>query len=135
MQSCDLQQARTPLRQADSFIEAADAVLLLADGVDDVATPSVAASLAVLAGIAASDAACCARLQSRPRGQNHVDAVPILATVVPHGIEMSKDLARLLQRKDDAHYGLSLVSEGDATKMVGWAKRLTARAQNVVDST
>jgi len=37
---------------------------------------SVAAALAVLAGIAASDAACCAALGRRSRGDDHRQAVP-----------------------------------------------------------
>lgn len=64
-QPCDLAQARSRLRQAESFIEAAGLVLLMAED-DDVAPPGVAAALAVLAGIAASDAACCAKLKARP---------------------------------------------------------------------
>jgi len=124
-QPCDLPQARARLRQAEAFVEVAD---------DDVATPGVAAALAVLAGIAASDAACCAKLKARSRGQNHLDAVGVLATVEPHGNEMSKNLSRLLQRKDDAYYGLSVVTAGDAMKMVGWAKRIVDRARQVIES-
>jgi hypothetical protein len=54
--------------------------LVLGDD-SDLATPSVAAALAVLAGIAASDAACCARLGRRPRGQDHATATTLLRTV------------------------------------------------------
>lgn len=132
-QPCDLAQARARLRQATALVEAADLVLEFADA-DDIATPGAAASLAVLAGIAASDAACCAKIKSRPRGQNHLDAVPILKTIVPHGEAMSKDLERLLRRKDDAHYGMNLVSDTDAQKMVAWAKRIEANAQKVLES-
>jgi hypothetical protein len=42
--------------------------LALLDDTDS-ATPGVAAALAVLAGVAASDAACCAKLRKRARGQ------------------------------------------------------------------
>lgn len=132
-QACDLAKARTRLRQAESFVETADLVLHMSSD-DDVATPGVAASLAVLAGIAASDAACCAKLKLRPKGQRHFDAVPTLAKVAPNGPEMSKDLKRLLQRKDAAQYGLGLVSSGDASRMVDWAKRMVAKAHEVLDS-
>lgn len=87
-----------------------------------------------LAGIAASDAVCCAKLKQRHRGPDHKDAVAMLATVRPHGRQMSNDLARLLSRKDDAHYGLHLVSAGNAEKMVEWAKRLAAHARKVLES-
>ena len=58
-QPCDRSDALNRLLQAEAFVTAA--ALVLEDGTD-VARPGVAAALAVLAGIAASDAACCARL-------------------------------------------------------------------------
>lgn len=45
----------------------------------------VAAALTVLAGIAASDAACCAVLACRHRGQDHRGAIDLLAGVEPGG--------------------------------------------------
>lgn len=66
-QSCDRDDALNRLAQAESFLDAAE---LIVDDDSDDATPSVAASLAVLAGIAASDGACCARLGVRARGQS-----------------------------------------------------------------
>lgn len=130
-QACDRTNALARLNQAETLVVVAELVL---DDDTDVATPGVAAALAILAGIAASDAACCARLGKRPRGQDHKEAVPLLATVRPHGQQMAKDLGRLLQRKDDAHYGLTFVAPGDATSMVGWAKRITADARKVLES-
>ena len=124
-QSCDRADARHRLSQAEAFLLAAE--LVLDDDTDD-ATPGVAASLAVLAGIAASDAACCARLGVRARGQAHAEAVDLLGTVSPHGVEMARDLQRLLNRKDDSHYGVAFVSAADASRMVSWARRLLDRA-------
>jgi hypothetical protein len=130
-QDCNRQDALSRLQQAESFVEVADLVITTSD---DLATPGVAAALAVLAGIAASDAACCATLKRRPRGHDHRDAVAMLATVQPHGQQMSKDLERLLNRKDEVHYGVPLVSPGDAERMVGWATRLVATARRVLES-
>ena len=130
-QPCDRNDALNRLAQADSFLLAAE--LIVADDSDD-ATPSVAASLAVLAGIAASDAACCARLGIRARGQSHVEAVKLLATIEPRGADMAKDLQRLLNRKDDSQYGLAFVSTGDADRMVSWAKRLVAHVRRAVET-
>ena len=48
--------------QAESFVETAQ---MVADETTDEFNPGVSASLAVLAGIAASDAACCARVVSQ----------------------------------------------------------------------
>ena len=129
--ACTRADALVRLAQAESLILVAELVL---DDATDVATPGVAASLAVLAGIAASDAACCAKLKLRSRGDSHHDAVAILETVAPHGAAMAKDLKRLIDRKDDSHYGLAFISAGEATKMVAWASRLTATARTVVES-
>ncbi len=130
-QPCDRSDALNRLAQAESFLLAAE---LTVDDDSDDATPSVAASLAVLAGIAASDAACCARLGIRARGQSHAEAVELLATVEPRGADMAKDLQRLLNRKDDSQYGLAFVSAGEASRMVTWAKRLVGNARRAVEA-
>ena len=131
MQSCDRSDALNRLAQAESFLLAAE--LIVGDDSDD-ATPSVAASLAVLGGIATSDAACCARLGVRARGQSHSEAVDLLGTVEPRGADMAKDLQRLLNRKDDSQYGVAFVSAAEATRMVGWAKRLLGHARRAVEA-
>ena len=130
-QPCDRGDALNRLAQAEAFLLAAE---LIADDENDEATPSVAASLAVLAGIAASDAACCARRGLRARGQSHAEAVELLSTVAPGGADMAKDLQRLLNRKDDSQYGLTFVSAAEATRMVSWAKRLLERARKAVEA-
>jgi hypothetical protein len=96
------------------------------------ALTSVAASLAVLAGIAAADAACCAALGRRPRGQNHDEAAALVRTITPSGEAMARDLDRLLALKDDAQYGVLIVSSERARSSVGWARRLVAAAREVV---
>lgn len=127
---CTPAQGRSRLQQADAFVMAAK--LVLSDDTDT-ATPSVAAALAVLAGIAASDAACCARLRRRPRSQDHTEAVRLLRTVEPHGESMAKDLARLLASKDESHYGVSLVDRAKARRLVGYARRITEVAAQVLE--
>ncbi len=47
---------------------------------------------------------------------------------------MAKDLKRLLSRRDDSHYGMTFVSPGDAEQMIGWARRLLARATAAVEA-
>ncbi len=130
-QPCDRSDALNRLAQAESFLLAAE---LIVDDDSDDATPSVAASLAVLAGIAASDAACCARMGARARGRSHAEAVELLGTVEPRGADMAKDLQRLLNRKDDSQYGLAFVSAGEASRMVGWANRLLGHARRAVEA-
>lgn len=126
---CTPAQGRSRLTQAEAFVRAADLAL---NDETDTATPGVAAALAVLAGIAASDAACCAKLRQRPRGQDHGEAVRLLATVIPHGQEMAKDLERLLTAKDESHYGVALVNRTKARRLLGYARRLTELAGQVV---
>jgi hypothetical protein len=122
-------QARSRLQQAEAFVMTAD--LVLGDDTDT-GTLGVAAALAVLAGIAASDAACCARLGKRPRGQDHTTATTLLRTVVPQGDAVAKDLARLLAAKDESHDGLTLVDRTKARRLVGYARRLVDLARDVV---
>lgn len=124
-ETCGLRQARVRLGQARAFLEVAE--LVGADH-DELATPGVAASLAVLAGIAAADAACCAALGRRSRGQDHRQALALLAQIVPKGASMSRDLDRLLTVKDDAHYGLLHVSAQRAAAALRQARRLVDAA-------
>jgi hypothetical protein len=90
--------------------------------------------LAVLAGIAASDAACCARLGEHHRGQDHRGAVALVKTVEPGGAQLGKDLKRLLDRKDDAHYGFISVSSTEERDMVEWARRMVAQARATLEA-
>lgn len=99
---------------------------------DSINLSGVAAALAVLAGIAAVDAATCHRLGVRSRGQDHAEAVPIVRDVVPHGEALSKDLDRLLDLKDNAQYGVLSVSDGEARRTVEWARRMVANTRDVL---
>ncbi|NAZ86228.1 DNA-binding protein [Kineococcus indalonis] len=119
---CSPSEGRVRLEQARAFLEVAELVLEESD--DGLATPQVAASLAVLCGIAASDAVCCSRLGRRSRGQDHRQAVDLLAGVRPDGPAMAKDLRRLLEIKDQAHYAATMVSAARAEQAVQWARRL-----------
>lgn len=127
--TCTPAEGRSRLQQAEAFVMTAD--LVLSDD-NDTATPGVAAALAVLAGIAASDAACCAKLGRRPRGQDHGEAPKLLRTVAPHGEAMAKDLGRLLAAKDESHYGVTLVDRAKARRLVGYARRMIELAGDVL---
>lgn len=125
---CGRPEARTRLSHARAFTDTAELVL----DIDDNASLNVAASLAVLAGVAASDAACCAVLGQRPRGQDHREAVKLLTGIASGGVEMGKDLGRLLDLKDNAHYGVLYISEAKARQAVKWAHRIVEAAEAVV---
>jgi hypothetical protein len=125
---CTRHEARSRLRHAVRYVEVADLVL------DEGEFSGVAASLAVLAGIAASDAACCARLGAHHRGQDHRGAVALVETVEPGGRQLAKDLKRLLDRKDDAHYGFTSASSTEERDMVEWARRMVEQARAAIEA-
>lgn len=130
-QPCEPADARRRLKQAQAMVLVAE---MVEGDTSDVALPSVAAALSVLAGIAAADAACCAALRKRSRGQSHMDAVRTVRPVVPHGDLLAKKLELLISAKDDSHYGLVLVSEKKALSLLRTARDLVALAAEVVDT-
>jgi hypothetical protein len=127
--ACDQHDAQIRLSHAQRFIEVAD---LVVEGNELEQYGNVAASLAVLAGIAASDATCCAALRRRSRSQDHHDAIDLLAEVRPRGAEASQDLRRLLALKDDAEYGVIHVGAGDLRAALRRARSLVGFAEQIV---
>ena len=91
----------------------------------------VSASLAVLAGIAASDAASCAALGLRSRGQDHNDAADLLERVADSAASVTA-LRRLLSLKNDAQYGLISVSTKSRNSALRQARKLVDFAEQVV---
>jgi hypothetical protein len=89
---------------------------------------SVVAGNAILAGIAASDAICGSRLGKIHRGDDHGQAVELLKSATPDGKTLSLKLARLLDVKDQAHYGIGM-SLSKATDALKAARILVARAR------
>lgn len=128
--TCTRADARLRLRTARAYIEAAELVI---DEPTRTEFANVAAALAVLAGIAASDAICCVRLGKRHRGEDHRRARALLADAVPDGGKLAGTLIRLLDVKDAAHYGPKLVQRRTATQSVRWAARLIERAAEEVE--
>lgn len=128
---CTKADATTRLRQAQAHVFVAQ---LCIDDADDVATPGVAASLAVLAAIAAADAACCHRLGRRSRAQDHSQAELLIGTIEPNGSVMAKKFRDVVNAKDDSHYGLALVTRAKANAMVVKATGLTTWASEIVRS-
>jgi hypothetical protein len=109
-QQCSEADARVRLRHASKFLEVAE--LVASEGAD-IEYSSQAAALAVLAGIAASDAACCKALGRRCRGQDHREAANLVAQITPGGKQAANSLRRLINLKDEAHYGLFDLSGQD----------------------
>jgi hypothetical protein len=120
-QACSKEQAQNRLGHARKFLEAAE---MTAGETGDVEYASTAAALAVLAGIAASDAACCAALGRRSRGQDHQQATKLVGQVEPGGSKAANALRRLLSLKDEARYGFFDVGGQDLQTAIRQAKAL-----------
>jgi hypothetical protein len=118
------------LRTAEAYLETAELVLGESSRQE---FSNVAAGLAVLAGIAASDAICCARLGRHHRGDDHRGAAGLLEQAVPDGSKLATSLGRLLDVKDSAHYGVSLMETRAADNATRWARRLAERAREEVE--
>jgi hypothetical protein len=128
-QPCSATDAARRLRHAQKFLEVAE---LVAEEGEDVEYASPAAALAVLAGIAASDAACCKALGRRSRAQDHRQAASLLEQVTPGGEAAAKSLERLLNLKDEAHYGLFDVGGNDLKTALRQAGKLAEFAAEVL---
>jgi hypothetical protein len=96
------------------------------------ASRSVAAAIAVSSGIASADAACCAALGRRSRGDNHREAAALLRQIVPDGDRAAKALIELLDLKDTAQYGLIPISQRQLTTTLRRAKTLLEFAGEVL---
>lgn len=128
-QACERAQAQTRLDNARKSLEVAE----LAAGEHQLpASRSVAAALAVLSGIASADAACCAALGRRSRGQDHREAAVLLRQIVPAGAQAARALIELIDLKDTAQYGLIPISQRELLTALRRAKGLVEFAGDVL---
>jgi hypothetical protein len=128
---------RTPatIGDARNRFTAAEAYLTVAELVlddDSAGMPGVAAALAVLAGIAASDAICARNLREIHRGEDHREAAGMLETATPEGRELARTFRKLIDLKDEAHYGLTVLSRPRARNAVRWGTVLVDEARRQV---
>lgn len=114
-----------PAPDTRAYLEVAGLVL---DECDRDEYLNVSAGLAVLAGIAASDTICCARLHARNRSDDHRGAADLLRRATPDGADLAATLLRLLDLKDAAHYGVLVVAASKARDAHRQASRLVERA-------
>lgn len=121
-------EARAKLSRAKKFLETAE----LLEGEDDPDSASVEAALAVLAGIAASDAACCKAIGRRSRSANHHDAETLLESIVDGGRDAANSLRRLINEKDEAHYGFYTMSAASLNATMRRARTLIDFAEEVL---
>jgi hypothetical protein len=116
------------LQKAVQFFDAAVVVQSLADEDGEIADAYV--TLCVHAGIAASDAICCARLGEHAQGENHGEAVELLGKADK---DSAKHLRTLLGMKTKAGYGYATATADDCKRAGRAAEALleTARRVNV----
>jgi hypothetical protein len=127
---CGRREARARMQTARAYQQVAMAVLEERSGDEFL---NVTAGLAVLAGIAASDAICCLRLGCRHRGDDHRGAGDLLRTATRDGPRLAANLTKLLDLKDEAHYGVMVVSARKARNAGRWAATLVERAAEEVE--
>ena len=125
--ACTAADARTRLRQAQLYLEAAE--LVQSEDLAEAAT--VATGNAVLAAIAAADAICCHAAGVRSRGQDHRQAIGLLQEVTGDAA-LAKALREVLDLKDAGHYGLSNVSASHCTAALRRARALVDAAGGLV---
>jgi hypothetical protein len=123
---CDRRQAGQRLRQAEGFLRWAQAAL--ADKGDEI-NLNVAATLAVQAGIAASDALCGKALGCYSRSQQHADAANLIRTIQPGGPELASTFGQLIASKDHAQYAPKTMGESSAKAAVRQAADLVGAAK------
>jgi hypothetical protein len=125
---CEDDTARGRLRKAEQFLESAMNIRDLADDEADVGDALV--TLCVHAGIAAADVLCCVALGVHAQGDDHGEAIGLLATVRPDGDDMSKALRVLLTMKTKAGYSSRAVSREDRKRALRSAERLVTAARD-----
>ncbi|MGO1393767.1 hypothetical protein [Agrococcus casei] len=110
------------LAKARQFLQVADDAIELADETD---VADAAATLYIHAGIAAADAICAAALGKHAKGQDHQQAVTLLAST---DREASKWLNTLLTMKTRAGYGHDPTSDSALRRLQRAAQSLVNRA-------
>lgn len=117
-------QARAYVSKAQEYLSAAVAEL-------DAGRTIASTSLAIHAGINASDAVTGVRVGHRAAGQDHDEVLVLLRTAGPDGQAVAKDLMRLLPMKTKAEYEPDDIPRSDAVKAVDRARRIVDVARRI----
>ena len=117
-------QVRAYAAKAQEFAEAAASDLEAGRNI-------AATSLAIHAGINSADAVCGARLGKRAAGEDHDQVLALLRQAGPDGVEVERDLRRLLPLKTRAEYEPDDIAPSVAAKAVERAQRCAAVARRV----
>lgn len=118
-------QTRSYLGKAEEFLIAAEESL-------GAGHTLAATSLAVHAGISASDAISGARTGQRSAGEDHQSATALLGQAGREGAEAARIMTRLLPLKNRAEYEPDDVPKASARRAVEQAGKLVGIARRVV---
>ena len=121
-------QTRSYLGKAEEFLTAAGESLRAGHNL-------AATSLAVHAGISASDAICGARTGQRSAGEDHQSTSTLLGEAGREGTEAARFMTRLLPLKNRAEYEPEDVPKASARRAVEQATKLVELARRVVGVT
>lgn len=121
-------QVRSYAAKAEEFAEAAASDLAAGRNI-------AATSLAIHAGINGADAVCGARIGKRAAGDDHDQVLALLRQAGPDGVEIERDLRRLLPLKTKAEYEPDDIAPSVAAKAVERALRCAATARRVAATT
>ncbi|WP_353951722.1 hypothetical protein V6K52_19190 [Knoellia sp. S7-12] len=119
----DRGQARARRIIAARYFEVAD----LASSEEGPGANNVVVGIAVLAGIAASDAICLSATGSRYAGEDHAEAARVLGRVDKG---LGNELSKLVRLKPSAHYGSTFISDSDRVRALRAAATLVEAATN-----
>lgn len=122
---------RGRLAKAEQFWEVAGLVRDLANEQDPSEIGDAYVTLCVHAGIAAADALCCAGLGEHAQGENHNDAVQLLAKV---DVEAGRALRALLGLKTKAGYSHTSATAEEFKRAGRSAEALVMQARRRVAS-
>lgn len=131
-QRCTPAEARRRLDHARQFLFVAELAAQDQKKDGSLEYANASATLAVLAGIAAADAACCKALGRRSRADDHHAAETLVKQIEPGGREAAKKLDGLIDLKSDAQYGFYGVSRSELTRALRQARALVAFAERTV---
>ncbi|WP_195706692.1 hypothetical protein [Paramicrobacterium fandaimingii] len=115
---------RTRRDHAHAFLDAAMLIDTLDADTEIEHTSNLIGSLAVLAGIAASDSISGFVLGIRSGGDNHADALKILKRASSAGEKHANHLRRLIDSKNDSQYSALFLTDARARELLTAAQRL-----------
>lgn len=124
MQRMSATDVSTRATHARAFLTAAELIESLGEDAGIESRTNILGALAVLAGIAASDAICGNALGERAAGENHANAVAILKRATPPGDPAAAQLKRLLDAKTTTQYSPMLLGESKSSELLPAARRL-----------